>query len=70
MGFDLFPPNFQPFEQIEKKKLWDIVNGQSAMELVFNRSELPSKELAKLLVNAATSHPKCSDNVTVIVIKL
>jgi len=48
--------------------LWDIITGQSALELI---KDIPdSKKASKTLLKKALSTHKCTDNVTVIVINL
>jgi serine/threonine protein phosphatase PrpC len=49
-------------------KLWDVVTGQHAYEIIAELSS--AEEMASTLLNTALRSSKCTDNVTVIVVKL
>jgi hypothetical protein len=55
-----FPPSSQ--------KLWDVISGQGAMNLVVHMDD--AQEMAKALIRHALNSPKCNDNITIIVVTL
>jgi len=48
--------------------LWDIISGQKAFDIIKNTGD--SEEASAKLVRTALQSPKCTDNVTVVAVKL
>ncbi len=54
--------------RLTSDKLWDVMTGEEAMKVV--ESLDTAEAMAKRLINTALQNPKCTDNITVMVLVL
>ena len=47
-------------------QLWDVMSGEEAVQLIENGND--AEAMARTLLSRALDRPKCTDNITIIVV--